>query len=151
MAPKKYKKSKQAKGTSSATTDVENSMRDRVNQYDALLNEAREELGARSRTDGSIFKKEEILDVLKDPEVKEHLAKVGMGELADYQKLQDRAKLETMIKMMTIGSSPAEVYSNGDQSPLRGAEAQVKDSHSSYHPAKSSLGHFLSFLSYCPT
>ena len=50
---------------------------------------------------------------------------MGMEDLLDYEKLQDRAKIETIKKMMTIGSSPAEVFSNCDQSPLKGAEAQV--------------------------
>ena len=69
---------------------------------------------------------EEVVErIFKKTEVKEHLAKLGLAELMDYKKLQERTNVETMMKMMTIGSPPAEMFSDGDQSPLRGAEAQV--------------------------
>ena len=126
MAPKKCKNSREANGSSN--TD-ETAVRDRYDKYAAAMNDKWEELGCRSRTGGSILKEEEMGDFLKTPEVKEHLAKMGMGKLADYEKLKDKAKVETMMKMMSIGSSPTELYSNGDQSPVKGAEAQVIKKH----------------------
>ena len=125
MAPKKGKKSKEAKGSSSK--DEENAIRDQFDRYSAAMNDKWEEMGSRSRAGGSILKEEEMGDFLKTPEVAERLAKMGMGKLGDHEKLKDRAKAETMMKMMTIGSSQSEVFTNGDQSPVKGEEATVME------------------------
>ena len=103
----------------------ENAVRDSVKKYEEARNNKWEEMGVRSRAGENILKAEEIKSL--SPELKEHLTKMGMEHLLDSEKLENMAKTETIMKMMTIGSNPAKIYSNGDQSPLKGAEAQVLD------------------------
>ena len=123
MAPKKCKKPLKAK----PLCPGERAALDTMNKYTEALNNRWGEMGSRSRAGESILKEEEVESHLGSPEVKFQLIKMGMEFLLDPEKHQHSAKVETIKKMMTMESAPAEIFSNGDQSPLDGVDAQVMD------------------------